>query len=72
MFVVTVDTRLGAVVVAPECTDDLDDLTCTVITGAEFTWRPDLEAFTHPGEDRQAAADISLRLVVLGHDVLAA
>lgn len=71
MYLVTTDTQLGAVVVAPECADDLNDETRAVIEGAAFTWRPDIEAFTQPGQDRQAAARIALRLVQLGHDVLA-
>jgi hypothetical protein len=71
MFLVTTDTRLDAVVVAPECAEDLTDETRAAIEGAAFTWRPDIEAFTQPGQDRQAAARIALRLVQLGHDVLA-
>ncbi|MBL1086868.1 hypothetical protein JK359_33725 [Streptomyces actinomycinicus] len=71
MYLVTTDTRLGAVVVAPECADDLNDETRAAIEAAAFTWQPDIEAFTQPGQDRQAAARIALRLVQLGHDVLA-
>ncbi|MET8808680.1 hypothetical protein [Streptomyces sp. NPDC004546] len=59
----TTDTRLGAVV-APECADDLDDETRAVIEGAAFTWRRDIEASAQPGQDRQAAARITLRLVL--------
>ncbi|MEU6381894.1 hypothetical protein [Streptomyces sp. NPDC046909] len=71
MFLVVVDTRLNAVVVAPESADDLDDETRAAIEGACFTWQPDIEAFTQPGQDRKAAARIALRLVQLAHDVLA-
>ncbi|MFI6359087.1 hypothetical protein ACIBJF_42325 [Streptomyces sp. NPDC050743] len=70
MYLVTTGTRLG-VVVAPECADDLDDETRAVIEDAAFIWLPDIEAFIQPGQDRQAAARIALRLVRLGHDVLA-
>ncbi|MEU8812590.1 hypothetical protein ACN6K5_002186 [Streptomyces violaceoruber] len=71
MFLVTTDTKLGAVVVAPECADDLDDETQAVIEAAAFTWRSDIEAFTQPGQNRQEASRIALRLTQLGHDVLA-
>lgn len=71
MFLVTTDTQLGAVVVAPECADDLDDETRAAIEGAAFTWQSDTEAFTQPGQDRQSAARMAMRLVQLGHDVLA-
>ncbi|MQY40480.1 hypothetical protein SRB17_85130 [Streptomyces sp. RB17] len=71
MYLVTTDTRLGAVVVAPQCPDDLNDTARAVIGDAAFTWHPGIEAFTQPGQGRQAAARIALRLVQLGHDVLA-
>ncbi|MCX4858287.1 hypothetical protein OG426_30670 [Streptomyces canus] len=71
MYLVTYDTRLGALVVAPEFADDLNDDTRAVIEGADFIWRPDIEAFTRPGQDRQTAAWIALRLGQLGHDVIA-
>ncbi|MQY40660.1 hypothetical protein SRB17_86930 [Streptomyces sp. RB17] len=71
MYLVTTDTQLGAVVVAPQCPDDLTDTARAAIEDAAFTWRPDIEAFTQPGQDRQAAARIALRIVQLGHDVLA-
>ncbi|MGP4092040.1 hypothetical protein, partial [Streptomyces sp. KR55] len=71
MYLVTTDIQLGAVVVAPECADDLDDETRAVIEGAAFTWRPDLQAFTMPGQDREAGARIAVALAELGHGVLA-
>lgn len=71
MYLVTTDTQLGAVVVAPECAADLNDETRAVIEAFNFAWRPDIEAFAQPGLVRQAAARIARRLVQLGHDVLA-
>ncbi|MGW4140029.1 hypothetical protein ACWELV_24980 [Streptomyces mirabilis] len=73
MYLVTYDTRLGALVVAPECADDLNDETTALVESAGFTWRPDIEAFTQPGQqDHQKTAWITLRLGQLGHAVLAA
>ncbi|MGW0653265.1 hypothetical protein ACWD4T_31480 [Streptomyces umbrinus] len=71
MYLVVTDAALGAVVVAPACAEVLDDRTRAVIEGADFRWCSDIEAFTQPGQDRDVAARIALRLVQLGHDVLA-
>ncbi|MER6921254.1 hypothetical protein [Streptomyces spiralis] len=49
MYLVTCDTRLDALVVAPESAADLSDETRAVIESADFTRRPDIEAFTRPG-----------------------
>ncbi|MFI5799103.1 hypothetical protein [Streptomyces sp. NPDC051677] len=73
MYLVTHDTRLGALVVAPENAADLNEQTTALIESAGFTWRSDIEAFTRPGQqDHQKTAWITLRLGQLGHDVLAA
>ncbi|MFE2586008.1 hypothetical protein [Streptomyces sp. NPDC059378] len=73
MYLVTYDNRLGALVVAPESSDDLNDETTTLVTSAGFTWSRDIEAFTHPGpQDYQKAASITLQLGHLGHEILAA
>ncbi|MFF4504873.1 hypothetical protein [Streptomyces sp. NPDC001401] len=71
MYLVTYDTRLGALVVAPESAADLNDETQALIESTGFTWRPDIEAFTRPGRAPQTAGWITLRLGQLGHDVLA-
>lgn len=38
MFLVTTDTQLGAVVVAPACAEVVDDKALTAIDGAGFVW----------------------------------
>ncbi|MFF3378084.1 hypothetical protein ACFYXF_34675 [Streptomyces sp. NPDC002680] len=73
MYLVTYDTQLGALVVAPECAADLNEQTTAFIENAGFIWRPDIEAFTRPGQqDHHKTAWITLRIGQLGHDVLAA
>ncbi|MEU2857628.1 hypothetical protein ABZ672_04245 [Streptomyces mirabilis] len=73
MYLVTYDTRLGALVVAPEGPDDLNDETTALVESAGFTWRSDIEAFAQPGQqDHQKTAWITWRLGQLGHAVLAA
>ncbi|MEU6423391.1 hypothetical protein [Streptomyces spiralis] len=66
MYLVTCDTRLDALVVAPESAADLSDETRAVIESADFTRRPDIEAFTRPGRAPKTAAWIALRLGRLG------
>lgn len=73
MYLVTYDSRLGALVVAPECADDLNEETTALVESAGSTWRSDIEAFTCPGQqDHQKIAWITQRIGQLGHDVLAA
>lgn len=69
MFLVTTDTQLDAVVVAPACAEVLDDKARTAIDGAGFVWDADIEAYTKPGQDKNEAAQIAGLLFALGHAV---
>jgi hypothetical protein len=51
MYLVTYDSQLDALVVAPENAADLNDAAQWVIECAGFTWRSDIQAFTRPGQD---------------------
>ncbi|GGJ69928.1 hypothetical protein GCM10010121_095710 [Streptomyces brasiliensis] len=54
-----------------ESAADLTDQIRAAIEAAAFTWRPDIQAFTHPGQDRETGARIAALLAGLGHNVLA-
>ncbi|MFC7261465.1 hypothetical protein [Streptomyces lutosisoli] len=69
MYLVVTDAALGAVVVAPDCAEALDAVAQDVIERAAFVWRPGLEAYVKPGQDRAEAASIAMRLAALGHTV---
>lgn len=73
MYLVTYDTGIAALVVAPESDFDLNAETSAVVESAGFTWRSDVEAFTRAGEqDLGQIASTTLQLIQLGHIVIAA
>ncbi|WP_326737011.1 hypothetical protein [Streptomyces sp. NBC_01022] len=73
MYLVTYDTGIRTLVVAPESDFDLNAETTALVEGNGFTWRSDIEAFTRPGEqDLKQIASTTLQLLQLGHTVIAA
>ncbi|MFI1177811.1 hypothetical protein [Streptomyces melanogenes] len=69
MYLVTTDTQLDAVVIAPDCPEAVDDKARTTIDNAGFTWDPDIEAYTKPGQDHAEAIRMAGLLFTLGHTV---